>query len=172
MTESERKQLAIKTRSAIERYIDEWRSKNSDKTDTEQLAALRSWSQLGNGVHVYISSSDLMPEFTLSDNAYASIKALGIEVNVNGRSLGDVELKLTDKGVYGLPDLAALIDYIGEHLSDEKLETTLSDFFIDNTVKVEHSTTSAKSIRDTARLETKAELLDQLLGKSEVSFRG
>ena len=147
------KELSTKTINLIEGYIDQYVAVNKAEYTTEEiLEKLRSWSNLKNGMSVYISSTDLMPEFRLVDGGYCSIKLLGIEINVNNGKVGSVSLELTDGDEYGLPDLEALVDYATKNIADDKLEKTLKDFYVENTVEIDGKDKVAISVQFAYRL--------------------
>lgn len=157
----------------INKYIKVYKNQNSDKSDEDLLEDLRSWSSLENGISVYINSSDLMPEFKLSGVPYASVRFLGIEINISQGRVGSVKANLLgDDGEYGLPDLKAVIDYVSTHLETNKnKDLKLSRFFIENTVVVgKEDRVSIGSIKEHAEMEVKANILDSLLSRKDVSF--
>lgn len=167
------KALSTKTINLIEGYIDQYVAVHKAEYTTEEiLEQLRSWSNLKNGMSVYINSADLMPEFRLVDGGYCSIKLLGIEINVNNGKVGSVSLELKDGDEYGLPDLEALVDYATKNIAEDKLEKTLKDFYVENTVEIDGKDKVAiSSVKENEKLRTKAEILDNLLNR-EVSFGG
>ncbi len=171
-----RKKLFNKATEFAEVYIKEYdrraraKAKESgekyDKANT--LKELRSWSSMGqmSQTRLYVNSSDLMPELTLGENPYFHIGVMGMEIACgHGNTVTDLTIKLGDKNSYGLVDPQALLQYAIDNIDSDFENVNLSDFYIENLIPVE-ATATVGSISNKAKLEAKAELLDDLLSRS------
>lgn len=155
------------TDQLIREYIEVYKNRAEDKK--QALADLRSWSSDKSGISVYLSSSDLRDDFTLTDGYYGCVKMFGLEINNNNGNLGSVSIEV--KNDYFLVDIEALLKYVITNISEDVIKVDLKDFSKEATVEVKENTTTVGVIKKNAKLEAKAELLDELMGRT-VSFGG